>query len=729
MIEELPVSTINPALQVHDEYLSFWLRNVTIRLRREICWNLKERSLLMDPKTHGMEPSSDLFLRNGLIESNQARYWNQKQEFFSSDITAKYLTDMLEKKLPTPTEIRQGSLCWLAGQLHLDDTSIFVISLALACYLDAAIGNVISLCLNDPSKTSATLGLAQKLWDRPEEIIRLADPGDVLFRFGILEISPRIASNASLNGIFEFPLIIPPLVANQLIKPTFSNLPSTLKSVRSSTYDKPKIEKMKYISSRIKNHQSREKALVVPIVGIGRSSRLEATANISHTANRSILEFVAADDRHLVENTSYLGSVMTFCWLRSADLFLDLDIIPSRPSDTVDSNSFSLPLPSLPIISYLGVEQTAKLSGIPQSIMAPAVQVPTLSYSDRVRYWKKALGDESEHLENNIIECARRFRFDKESIDRVCRTLRGLQVPIESQDLFASCWLEADINMGEFAQRVIPRFNGEQLILLARQQLQFQEIIKAIKSLTRVHYEWNTAGAWNEAGISVLFAGPSGTGKTMAAEILSMRLGLPMFRIDLSQIVNKYIGETEKNLKKIFDKAEVCDMILFFDEADSLFGRRTEVKNAHDRYANLEVNYLLERMERYKGLAILATNRKRDLDESFLRRLRYIIEFPMPDESQRELIWRQSIPSSVESSKIDIEFLAKQFQLTGGNIRSVVFNAALQSAHGLKPGTRGEITMESIVIAVKREYDKLKSTVTLEQFGPYGDIIEMVDKD
>jgi hypothetical protein len=328
--------------------------------------------------------------------------------------------------------------------------------------------------------------------------------------------------------------------------------------------------------------------------------------------------------------------------------------------------------------------------------MAPAVQVPPLSYSDRVKYWKKALGDESEHLENSIIECARRFRFDKESIDRVCRTLRGLEVQIESQDLLASCWLEADINMGEFAQRVIPRFNGEQLVLPAKQQLQFQEIINAIKSLTHVHYEWNTAGAWNEAGISVLFAGPSGTGKTMAAEILSMRLGLPMFRVDLSQIVNKYIGETEKNLKKIFDKAEVCDMILFFDEADSLFGRRTEVKNAHDRYANLEVNYLLERMERYKGLAILATNRKRDLDESFLRRLRYVIEFPMPDESQRELIWRQSMPSSVDSNKIDIEFLAKQFQLTGGNIRSVVFNAALQSASGLKPGSRGEITMERL---------------------------------
>jgi SpoVK/Ycf46/Vps4 family AAA+-type ATPase len=287
--------------------------------------------------------------------------------------------------------------------------------------------------------------------------------------------------------------------------------------------------------------------------------------------------------------------------------------------------------------------------------------------------------------------------------------------------------------MGKYAQRVIPRFSsGKELILSKKQQLQFTEILNAMKSLTHVHYEWNTSKAWNEAGISVLFAGPSGTGKTMAAEILSGELGLPMFRIDLSQVVNKYIGETEKNLKKIFDKAEICDMILFFDEAESFFGRRVETKDAHDRYANLEVNYLLERMERYKGLAILATNRIKEIDEAFLRRIRYTIVFEEPNVSQREIMWRQTIPSSIDSSKIDIEFLAKQFQLSGGNIRSIVFNASLQSAHGLKKtsnNSKGEITMESIIIAIKREYDKIKRAVTMEQFGPYRNIVERLDKE
>ena len=723
-------STFNPSLHVHDDYLSFWLQNVTIRMRREMCWNLKERSLLMDPKTHSANMSADLNFRKGFLEFNQIRYWHEKQKFFHSDTTAKYLTDLLKKKSPSPKEIKRGTLYWLVKHLNLDDTSIFVISLALACHLDAAIGNVISLLLDDTNRSQVTLGLAQKLWDRPEEIIFLTDPSGILFRLGVLEISPFFANSASFNSVFEFPIRIPPLVANQLINHESLILPSTLRTVQPTTSDKPSMEKIKFVSSKIdRNNESRKMGLVVPILGLGRSSRVESASDMSVSTGKSVLDFVASYDRHIVENSSYLGSIMTLCWLRNSDLFLDLEVFSSSQSNSKNDTSFTLPLPSIPIITYLGISEMSQLSGIPQSLLSPTVEVQTLSYSDRLAYWNKMLGDDFKEIHDSIIECARRFRFDKESIDAVCKTLRGLQLPIQSQDLFDSCWLEADISLGEYAQKVTPRFNSMQLILPVKQQLQFQEIINAIKSITRVHYEWNEGQVWNEAGISVLFAGASGTGKTMAAEILSTELSLPMYRIDLSQIVNKYIGETEKNLKKIFDKAERCEMILFFDEADSLFGRRMEVKDAHDRYANLQVNYLLERMERYKGLAILATNRKRDLDESFLRRLRYIIEFPIPDESQRKLIWQQSIPSSVDSSNIDIEFLAKQFQLTGGNIRSVVFNAALQSAHNLKPGIRGRITMESLLIAVKREYDKIKGPVTLEQFGPYRDIIEEIDKD
>jgi SpoVK/Ycf46/Vps4 family AAA+-type ATPase len=250
-----------------------------------------------------------------------------------------------------------------------------------------------------------------------------------------------------------------------------------------------------------------------------------------------------------------------------------------------------------------------------------------------------------------------------------------------------------------------------------------------MQSLTEVHYTWGTGKVWNESGISVLFAGPSGTGKTMAAEILAIKLDLPMYRIDLSQVVNKYIGETEKNLKRVFDAADMSDMILFFDEADSLFGRRTEVSDAHDRYANLEISYLLERMERFKGLAILATNRKKDLDEAFLRRLRYIVDFPLPESDERKRIWRQVIPEHADSSQLEFDFLGEQFPLSGGNIRSIVFNACLQCAGGANGNGASQLTMKEIVVAVKREFDKMNRSLSLEQYGSYAPLVERLDRD
>jgi SpoVK/Ycf46/Vps4 family AAA+-type ATPase len=182
----------------------------------------------------------------------------------------------------------------------------------------------------------------------------------------------------------------------------------------------------------------------------------------------------------------------------------------------------------------------------------------------------------------------------------------------------------------------------------------------------------------------------------------------------------------------VFYAAYLSEIILFFDEADSLFGRRTEVSDAHDRYANLEISYLLERMERFKGLAILATNRKKDLDEAFLRRLRYIVDFPLPDAAERKKIWRQVIPEHVDSSQVEVDFLAEQFPLAGGNIRSIVFNACLQCADGsglVQSDDGGRLTMKAIIIAVKREYDKMNRTLSLEQYGSYSRMVEGLDRE
>jgi vesicle-fusing ATPase len=270
------------------------------------------------------------------------------------------------------------------------------------------------------------------------------------------------------------------------------------------------------------------------------------------------------------------------------------------------------------------------------------------------------------------------------------------------------------------AQPVASRFALHELVLPPAQARQIEEIRQSMNALTTVHYGWGTARVWNEGGLAVLFGGPPGTGKTMAAEALARSLELPMYRIDLSQVVNKYIGETEKNLKRIFDAAELADCILFFDEADALFGKRTEVKDAHDRFANIEISYLLERMERFKGLAILATNRKKDLDEAFMRRLRSVIEFPLPGIPERERIWRGVFPANVDTSELDFRYLARQFALSGGHIRSIAFNACLLSA---AESSAARITMPTVVVSVKRELDKLNRVAGDESFGAYAPML------
>jgi vesicle-fusing ATPase len=356
------------------------------------------------------------------------------------------------------------------------------------------------------------------------------------------------------------------------------------------------------------------------------------------------------------------------------------------------------------------------------------VEIEPLGYQERQQILKKELGEHSERLQPAIEECARRFRFEEMTLERITHGLKPVP-QLSPEELLAAFRWEADGQLGDLAQRVHPRFRPEELVLSQSRTQQYHEVLKAMQSLTEVHYKWGTAKDWNEGGMAVLFCGPPGTGKTMAAEAASVALSMDMYRVDLSQVVNKYIGETEKNLKRIFDAAETSDCILFFDECDALFGKRTDVKDAHDRFANIEISYLLERMERFKGLAILATNRRKDLDEAFMRRLRYILEFPVPEKNERERIWRGGFPEKVDVSELDFHFLAKQFVFSGGHIRSIIFNSCLQAAGEVgrlsqEAGKVGKVTMADVLVQVKRELQKLNRTSGEDQFGRYAELLK-----
>jgi SpoVK/Ycf46/Vps4 family AAA+-type ATPase len=211
-------------------------------------------------------------------------------------------------------------------------------------------------------------------------------------------------------------------------------------------------------------------------------------------------------------------------------------------------------------------------------------------------------------------------------------------------------------------------------------------------------------------GVSVLFAGASGTGKTMAAEVIANELHLPLYRVDLSTVVNKYIGETEKNLRRLFDAAEDGGAILHCDEADALFGKRSEVKDSHDRHANIEIDYLLQRIEAFRGLAILTTNMKNALDSAFLRRLRFVVNFPFPGVAEREAIWRSAFPAALRIDALDFDQLAR-LNLPGGSIHSIVLNAAFLAAR-----QAGAVTMPLVLEAARTEFRKLDKPINEADF-------------
>lgn len=710
--------TFSPALLAEDACANYWMRQVTTRLRREICWCWHERGLQPGPGAAVLPPFSDRVLHT----LDQSRFWAEKRTFFLTDPTARYLTDQLDAEYrPGNERAARGSFAWVVQNIELDDVSAFVLALALTVAFDGSMGSVIAACLNDQTKSHPTLGLAQMLWDEPEQVLSIADPFHPLFRFGLIQRSHASGHNDAETR-WDAPLTVPALVAGVLLFPE-RPLPHGLVPLSSLVG----ADEMRAAARLASLTLTATMLRVVPVMGAKGSARREVVCAIANGNRKEVVEFqgqmAGLDDGH------YLNAIATLCWLKDIYLYFGKEAGTSGVDEKRTERS-SLPAATIPATMFLAVNDRSELAQLPASVLSPSVHVPPTTYEDRVQFWKKGLGPKATGLDFVIAECARRFRFEKETIAAVSRELRALPRIPSADDLVAACRAELATDIGELASPVTPRFNNEELILPHKQHALFAEIVKAMQSLTEVHYGWGTGTAWNESGISVLFAGPPGTGKTMAAEILSIKLDLPMYRIDLSQVVNKYIGETEKNLKRVFDAADISDMILFFDEADALFGRRTEVSDAHDRYANLEISYLLERMERFKGLAVLATNRKKDLDEAFLRRLRYIVDFPLPDAPERKQIWQQVIPEHADSSQVQLDFLAEQFPLAGGSIRSIVFNACLQCADGSvlsQTNVGGKLTMPALIVAVKREYDKMNRTLSLEQYGSYSRMVQGLD--
>ncbi|MEU6609181.1 ATP-binding protein [Streptomyces shenzhenensis] len=270
--------------------------------------------------------------------------------------------------------------------------------------------------------------------------------------------------------------------------------------------------------------------------------------------------------------------------------------------------------------------------------------------------------------------------------------------------------------LDRLARRTEPAVTWRDLVLPPDTHAQLRELAARARHRDRVLGEWGMRpGGGRGRGVTALFAGDSGTGKTMSAEVIAADLGLDLYTVDLATVIDKYVGETEKNLERIFSEAAGINGVLLFDEADAIFGKRSEVRDAHDRYANVESAYLLQRMETFDGLAVLATNLRANLDDAFTRRLDLVIDFPLPDTAQRRALWDRCLaPILPGSTDLDLDFCAESFELSGGNIRSVAVTAAYLSADSGSP-----VTMANLIHAIQREYQKLGRLTLASEFGPY----------
>lgn len=338
------------------------------------------------------------------------------------------------------------------------------------------------------------------------------------------------------------------------------------------------------------------------------------------------------------------------------------------------------------------------------------VTVPRLDDEEQLGLWAGAF-EEIDLDVGELRSLVAQFQLPPHVVRSAAATVRR-RLPHEDElDAAELAWRagldEARIGMDELGRRIEPQAGWDDLVLHERQTGVLREIVAHVRQRATVHQEWGFGATLRRGlGVTAMFAGGSGTGKTLAAEVMAKELGLDLFVIDLSQVVSKYIGETEKNLRRVFDAAERGGALLLFDEADALFGKRSEVKDSHDRYANLEVSYLLMRMEAYRGLAVLTTNMKNALDTAFLRRIRFVVDFPFPAEDERAEIWRRVLPPQAPVKDIDPSLLA-QLTVAGGSIRNIALSGAFLAA---EEGDR--LQMRHMLAAARTEYLKLERSLT-----------------
>ena len=375
---------------------------------------------------------------------------------------------------------------------------------------------------------------------------------------------------------------------------------------------------------------------------------------------------------------------------------------------------------------FIDCETSGQVAEVLRDTHIISISVPELDRDGRATAWLRALAARRMPASPQAIEVvADSFALTSEQIRRAAQAMADERNEEDTSDvsvaqLAAAARACSDQSIARIAQRLDLPFEWNDLVLPPVTLRRLRDIVHAIRNRHLVFGDWGFSRRAGGFGLRILFAGPSGTGKTMAAATIARELTVDIYRIDISQTVSKYIGETEKNLDKIFRAAACSNAILFFDEADALFGKRSEVKDAHDRYSNIETAYLLQKLEEYQGVVFLASNLSRNIDSAFSRRLNFVVDFPLPDKRDRERLWHLMLSSGVPvADDVDFAFLAAQFSLTGGDIRNITLDAAFLAAQS----DERSVTMKNLIVALGRQFIKQGRAPSPAEFKQHHELL------
>ena len=578
-----------------------------------------------------------------------------------------------------------------------------IILLCAGIELDASFAALCAQAQNDPARSYPTFSLALATLDEPHW--SALAPEAPLRRWRLIEMTGQPGTPLTTSPLRIDERVLHFLTGIQYLD---DRLAGFIEPVRENGDLVPSHQALVHHITQVWT-QTETELPIVQLCGNDEQSKRRITAAACEAMGMGL--FALAAETIPLNATEIEGLVRI--WEREAALSscaLYVDATTVDQSDTRSTATISRLLERLHGGVLLGTGDRWK----PLRRASITLDVGKPTVDEQRNLWQASLEDVGVGLNGQLAGLVAQFNLNASSIQNAAH--EATLAATEGQRLAEALWnasrAQARPHLDDLAQRIVPVAGWDDLVVPDTERRLLEEIAQQVAHRATVYQDWGFGKTSNRGlGINALFSGASGTGKTMAAEVLANHLQLDLYRIDLSSVVSKYIGETEKNLRRVFDAAEDGGAILFFDEADALFGKRSEVKDSHDRYANIEINYLLQRMEAYRGLAILATNMKSALDPAFLRRIRFVVNFPFPDPAQRAEIWKGIFPKETPTNNLDIGKLAR-LKITGGNIRNIAMNAAFLAASAGEP-----VSMAHLMRATHTEFAKLEKPLNEAEFG------------